>query len=243
MTPTELKESDIAINTVPKTTPPAVPAQIRRTVSVGNTNAPFFTNVRRDVLDGYLLAIGLAEELIYIENQYLREAALGKAIIDRHKKNAVLRTIIVLPTRSEELVRKKGDPVTKAGAALQWKIIDDMQKQIGSNVGFFAMERKDKHNCLRSQQAADRRRQVREHRQRQCQSAQLVNGHRARLRLVRHEHRPGAAPEIVEGDPRKPVGYRYLETQGLREEVERHRHCEQDCQSVQIEGIRAPVRQ
>lgn len=144
VTPTALKESDIAINTVPKTTPPAVTAQIRRTVSIGNPNLPFFTNVRRDVLDGYLLAIGLAEELIYIENQYLRETTLGKAIIDRHKQKADLRTIIVLPTRSEELVRQKGDPVTKFGAALQWKIIDDMQKQIGSNVGFFAMERKDK---------------------------------------------------------------------------------------------------
>ncbi len=144
VTPTVLNESDIAINATSKTTPPAVPAQIRRTVSTGSPSAPFFTNVRQDVLDGYLLAISLAEELIYIENQYFREEKIGKAIIDRHKKNADLRTIIVIPTRSEELVRKSGDRISKYGAALQYQIIDDMQQQIGSKVGFFAMERSDK---------------------------------------------------------------------------------------------------
>lgn len=144
VTPTVLNESDFVINAASKTTPPALPAQVRRTISTGSASAPFFTNVRQDVLDGYLLAISLAEELIYIENQYFREENIGKAIIDRHRKNADLRTIIVIPTRSEELVRKSGDSISKHGAALQYQIIDDMQGLIGSKVGFFAMQRSDK---------------------------------------------------------------------------------------------------
>jgi phosphatidylserine/phosphatidylglycerophosphate/cardiolipin synthase-like enzyme len=141
---TVLKESDIPIVSAPaSTTAPAIPAQIRRTVSTGGTSTPFFTNVRRDVLDGYLLAIGLAEEFIYIENQYLREEKLGNAIIDRHKQKSDLRTIIVIPTRSEEKIRKTGDAISKSGAALQHQIVDDMQRQLGSRVGFFALERSD----------------------------------------------------------------------------------------------------
>ena len=102
--PVDLKESDIPIDTsAPKTTLPAIPAQMRRTVSVSNSAGPFFTTVRKDVLEGYALAISLADELVYIENQYFREELIGKAIIDRHKKNSKLKAIIVIPLRSEEV--------------------------------------------------------------------------------------------------------------------------------------------
>jgi phosphatidylserine/phosphatidylglycerophosphate/cardiolipin synthase-like enzyme len=143
--PKDMKESDVPIDTAaPKTTPPAIPGQIRRTVSGANSSDPFFTPIRQDVVEGYLLAIGLAEDFVYLENQYFRDERIGKAIIERHKKNSKLRAIIVIPSFSEELLRKTGDAVTKFGAALQFEIVDAVLSQMGTNVGVFAMERADK---------------------------------------------------------------------------------------------------
>jgi phosphatidylserine/phosphatidylglycerophosphate/cardiolipin synthase-like enzyme len=142
---TAMKESDVAISTAaPSTKAPAVAAQMRRTVSVANSTSPFFSTVRADVLEGYQKAIALAEDFVYIENQYLRDERIGQAILDRHKKQSQLRVIIVIPARSEEMVRTKGDPISKYGSALQYEIVDALTKQLKSNLGVFSLERRDK---------------------------------------------------------------------------------------------------
>lgn len=142
--PTELKDSDIAISTsAPSTAAPAVPAQIHRTWSDPSANAPFFTPVREDVLKGYEAAIKLANDYIYIENQYFRDERIGQAIIDRWKAKKSLQVILVIPSRPEEQIRKKADKVTLYGMALQYKIIKAMIDTIGANVGVYALERKD----------------------------------------------------------------------------------------------------
>jgi phosphatidylserine/phosphatidylglycerophosphate/cardiolipin synthase-like enzyme len=118
------------------------PCQVHRTVSRAPSSfrgVP--TLVRKDVLEGYLLAIGLAESFIYIENQYFREQAIADAIIARHKKQKDLRTLIVLPDVAEELIGGKGDPVTNLGASLQHQALDGMKKAIGANLGLFTMKR------------------------------------------------------------------------------------------------------
>ena len=121
---------------------PAFPCQVHRTVSRPPSNwrgVPVL--LRQDVLDGYLLAIGMAEEFIYIENQYFRETAIADAIIARHGKQRDLRTLIVLPDVAEELLQGRGDPVTNLGAYLQHGAIEKMQKAIGTSLGFFTMKR------------------------------------------------------------------------------------------------------
>ncbi len=144
-TTTAMKESDVTISTAaPTTKTPSVTAQIRRTVSQASTTAPFFSPVRQDVLEGYALAIGLADDFVYIENQYLRDERIGKAILDRYKAKPKLKAIIVIPSRSEELVRMKGDAVTLYGSALQYEIIEALQSKMGANVGVYALERPDK---------------------------------------------------------------------------------------------------
>lgn len=121
---------------------PAFPCQVHRTLSRPPSSwrgVP--TLLRQDVFDGYLRAIGLAEDFIYIENQYFREQAIADAIIDRHSKQRDLRTLIVLPDVAEELLKGGGDPVTNLGAFLQHEAIEKMQKAIGANLGVFTMKR------------------------------------------------------------------------------------------------------
>lgn len=122
---------------------PPFPCQVHRTISRSPSSPRGVpTLVRKDVLDGYVLAIGLAQDFIYIENQYFREQAIADAIIDRHKKQKNLRTLIVLPDVAEELIGGKGDPVTNLGAFLQHQALDRMKKAIGANLGLFTMKRK-----------------------------------------------------------------------------------------------------
>lgn len=143
--PTELRETDIGIGTsAPSTAAPSVVAQIHRTWSEPSVNPPYFTPIREDVLKGYETAIKLANHYIYIENQYFRDKRIGQAIIDRWKVKKSLQVILVIPSRSEELIRNKGDKVTLYGAALQYDILKAMTDTMGTNVGVFAMERKDK---------------------------------------------------------------------------------------------------
>jgi phosphatidylserine/phosphatidylglycerophosphate/cardiolipin synthase-like enzyme len=134
----DMKESDVPIDlTTPKTAAPIIPAQIRRTVAAPDRSPPYFKTVRADIVEGYLLAIGRAERFVYLENQYLRDERIPKALIDRHRKNSNLRSIIVIPSRSEE----EGDPVTQYGNALQYENVAAMQSAIGAHVGVFMLER------------------------------------------------------------------------------------------------------
>lgn len=148
ITPLTRATSDLTDTLVPakltSTTPPKIPSQIHRTITRKGTDPTGVpSTLREDILEGYLLAIGLAEDYIYIENQYFREKAIGDAIIQRHSQVAGLQTIIVLPQVAEEFLNNKGDELSLHGAALQFEILDSMITQIGANLGLFTMVRKD----------------------------------------------------------------------------------------------------
>lgn len=137
---------ELGVKTLPLAAPDKTkstfPCQVHRTISRFQKSANGVPAlVRKDVLEGYLVAIGLAEDFIYIENQYFREKAIADAIIARHGKQTSLRTLIVLPDIAEELVTGSPDPITNLGAALQHDAIESMQKAIGANLGVFTMKR------------------------------------------------------------------------------------------------------
>lgn len=92
-----------------------------------------------DVIDGYVNAIGHAEKFIYIENQYLREQRLADAMIARLKDVSGLNLVVVLPSISEEKLKKTGDPITQVGVALQHKIIESLKTAFGDKFGVFAL--------------------------------------------------------------------------------------------------------
>lgn len=139
-----MKEADITIApAATKTTPPALPAQVRRTVSTKGTSAPYFTTVRQDIITGYTTAIGQASNFIYIENQYLREEAIGKAILANFAGNKKLVLIVVLPKFTEEKMRNSGDAISFYGSALQHGIVQDLMDTMKGNVGFYMMQRAD----------------------------------------------------------------------------------------------------
>jgi phosphatidylserine/phosphatidylglycerophosphate/cardiolipin synthase-like enzyme len=140
-TTTDLDSKSIPLAT-PDKTKPSFPCQVHRTISRFQSSMRGVPALqRKDVLEGYLQAIALAEDFIYIENQYFREQAIADAIIDRHSKQHKLQTLVVLPDIAEELLTGQGDPVTNVGAALQHKALDAMQKAIGANLGLFTMKR------------------------------------------------------------------------------------------------------
>lgn len=134
---TDLTEKELPMSAPDRQKRP-VAGQIHRTISHNSSgNVPDV--IRKDVIDGYLKAIGLAEKFIYIENQYLRSKTLAEALIKRHQTIKQLRTIIVLPQIAEELLEKKADAITLHGAYLQYDAIDRMQKAIGANLGVFSL--------------------------------------------------------------------------------------------------------
>lgn len=144
---TELKASDIPVP-MTSTTPPKIAAQMHRTITKNGTSVMGVPDVvRQDILDGYMQAIGRAEEFIYFENQYFREKAVADAIIQRHKVKRNLNVIILVPKIAEEIDKAKNgvvDPVTDHGAKLQFDLFSDMAKKMKANLGLFAMIRKDK---------------------------------------------------------------------------------------------------
>ena len=140
------KLTEAMIPTVLTSTVPAkIPSQVHRTITKkGTADSGVPIVVRQDILEGYVQAISKAESFIYLENQYFREQIIADAIVQQHKAKPDLKTIILLPKVIEEFLDKKGDDLSKHGAALQFELLDTMQTAIGSNLGLFTLERKDK---------------------------------------------------------------------------------------------------
>lgn len=123
-------------------------AQVWRTVCSAIVNDQPATTCK-DISDGYIQAIGLAEKFIYIENQYLRDKGMANALVKRFqdlkaKKPPVnLNVVILLPGIAEEVILAQAgggqpDPLTMQGVNLQHDIIDQLQKAFGPNLGVFS---------------------------------------------------------------------------------------------------------
>jgi phosphatidylserine/phosphatidylglycerophosphate/cardiolipin synthase-like enzyme len=86
--------------------------QMLRTVSVGATTA----DVRRDdVWQGYFKLIGCARKFLYIENQYLHEVALAKAIVKQTEAEPSLIVMVVVSADTDD----PENPFTEHGRAQQ----------------------------------------------------------------------------------------------------------------------------
>ena len=125
--------------------PAKIPSQVHRTITKkGTADSGVPIVIRKDILEGYVQAISQAESFIYLENQYFREEIIADAIVKQHKDKPDLQTIILLPKVIEEFLKSKGDELSQHGAALQFELLDKMNRAIGSKLGLFTLERNDK---------------------------------------------------------------------------------------------------
>lgn len=137
---TALTDADLPL-AAPDVKKRTVPCQLHRTVSRRGADPQGIPDLeRRDVLDGWLKAIGVAQDYIYIENQYFREREIADAIIARHATRAALRVLIVVPLMDEERLTGTPDRLTLHGAALQHEALEEMKKRLGAQLGLFAMK-------------------------------------------------------------------------------------------------------
>lgn len=117
-------------------------AQVWRTVCSTIVNDQPSTTCK-DISEGYIQTIGLAEKFIYIENQYLRDDALADALVKRAKAIKDLNVVIVLPGTAEEVILARAsnaqiDPITQQGVNLQHDIIERLNTALGPNLGIFS---------------------------------------------------------------------------------------------------------
>jgi len=144
------KTTDLTANSPPGKAPGDGPigAQVWRTVCNSIVNDQPVTT-HKDISEGHVQAIGLAEKFIYIENQYLRDNGMADALIKRFqdlkaKKPPVdLNLIILLPGLAEEVILANAagtqlDPISTQGVNLQHDIIEKLQKAFGPNLGVFS---------------------------------------------------------------------------------------------------------
>lgn len=73
--------------------------QLVRTLSAGRfTGQP---EGEKGILEGYLRAIALAEQFIYLETQYFTNDAIGRALVEAMKRKPALQVIVVCPIRPD----------------------------------------------------------------------------------------------------------------------------------------------
>lgn len=117
-------------------------AQLHRTQSSSITGGfPLLTlkTDRGDVKQSYEKVISLANEYIYIENQYVRVVELADWIAKRFKANSKLQVIIVVPILPEELEEGKADELTLHGLFLQHKALTTLRTALGRNLGLYSL--------------------------------------------------------------------------------------------------------
>jgi phosphatidylserine/phosphatidylglycerophosphate/cardiolipin synthase-like enzyme len=117
-------------------------SQLHRTVCSGVMGIPPLVapqTDRDDIARIYEQAISLANDFIYIENQYVRTVDLADWIIKRFKANSTLRVIIVVPVVPEELEEGKGDPISLKGVSLEHQTLTTLQAGLGRNLGLYSL--------------------------------------------------------------------------------------------------------
>jgi hypothetical protein len=144
-------------------------AQVHRTLSSSISGSlPNLTlrTERDDVKQTYDKVISLANDYIYIENQYVRVVGVADAMIKRFKAHKQLQVIIVVPVIPEEIEEGAGDPLTLHGVFLQHEALTRLRSAIGANLGLYSLVQ-NKPVVLRqlaylpAQQGADRGRCLR----------------------------------------------------------------------------------
>ena len=118
-------------------------AQMWRTLSRDNPASPVPTALVTDIRDGHQHAISLAQQFIYIENQYIRDPRLADWLITRRGQVSGLVVIMVLPVAPEEVSAVGGaDDVTLLGLSLQHDVLTRLISVFGSDFGVFSLAAK-----------------------------------------------------------------------------------------------------
>jgi phosphatidylserine/phosphatidylglycerophosphate/cardiolipin synthase-like enzyme len=132
----------ISALTLSGTVPPAAgqsTAQLHRTVCTGISSSMTPVTVRDDVMKSYQRVISLANDYIYIENQYVRVASLASWINQRFQANKSLQVIIVVPVLPEEIEEGRGDPITIKGVMIETDTFKQLQQSLGRNLGIYSL--------------------------------------------------------------------------------------------------------
>jgi phosphatidylserine/phosphatidylglycerophosphate/cardiolipin synthase-like enzyme len=114
-------------------------AQLHRTVCTGISSSLTPNTVRDDVAKTYQRVISLANDYIYIENQYVRVVDLANWIQQRFQANKSLQVILVVPVLPEEIEEGKGDPITIKGVMLETDTLKQLKQTLGRNVGIYSL--------------------------------------------------------------------------------------------------------
>ena len=115
--------------------------QLLRTISVKQSDAELPLLRRDDVLKAYQKAISLAEQFVYIENQYVRDERLADWLIARAAAKPALVVILVLPVAPEEIVNPPSDTDegTKLGLFLQHTVVTKLIAGLGARFGVYSL--------------------------------------------------------------------------------------------------------
>ncbi len=119
-------------------------AQMHRTICSGISSSMTPNTIRDDIRKTYERAISLANDYIYIENQYIRVVDLANWIVQRFQANKSLQVIVVVPVMPEELEEGKGDPITIKGVMLEYDTLTQLKSKLGRNLGLYSLVQNSK---------------------------------------------------------------------------------------------------
>lgn len=110
-------------------------AQVLKTRSSSGGLLSAVPNVVRDDIERvYRRAIAAAEELVYIENQYVRWPAIADWLIERRATRPQLQVVMVVPVAPEEVTAAGAvDEITSHGLFLQRGIIDRLTRAFSAD--------------------------------------------------------------------------------------------------------------
>jgi phosphatidylserine/phosphatidylglycerophosphate/cardiolipin synthase-like enzyme len=117
-------------------------AQLHRTLSSSISGTPPFVTLqteRDDVKRTYEKVIALANDFIYIENQYVRAVDVADWVIKRFKANNKLQVILVVPVTPEEIEEKKTDRISLEGVFLEYETLTKLRAGLGRNLGSYSL--------------------------------------------------------------------------------------------------------
>lgn len=133
--------------------------QILRTVSLRRRKIAAMTPapVRTDILAGYLRLIGMAQQTLYIENQFLRHRRTIEAIAARLREQDSLQVIMLAPAAPEEVAYMDHDGSDARHAEwLQATLLRELVDEHGDRVGIFTLARDEPLHKVPGEEASPR---------------------------------------------------------------------------------------
>lgn len=98
-----------------------------------------------------------AEELLYIEAQFLRYRPAARWIAERARQAPGLRVILLLPNAPEEVAFEGNKhPAHQHGEWLQARALEHLRRRLGDRIGIFSLARPAPANAIEQEHAPDR---------------------------------------------------------------------------------------